>query len=209
MTRGLFITLEGGEGAGKSTQAARLAPRIAATGREVVRTREPGGSIGAEGIRGLLVTGEPDRWSATTETLLMYAARRDHIERLIAPALERGAVVICDRFADSTRAYQGAAGGAPQSLIDALESEVVAGLRPDLTLILDLPAEIGLRRSRGEASNEDRFEAKGLGFHQHLREFFRKLAADEADRCVMIDAGADETTVADAIWVAVAPRLDQ
>jgi dTMP kinase len=207
MARGLFITLEGGEGAGKSTQAARLAPRIAATGREVVRTREPGGSPGAEAIRALLVTGAADRWSATTETLLMYAARRDHIERLIAPALERGAVVVCDRFADSTRAYQGAAGGAPATLIGALESEVLAGVRPDLTLILDLPAELGLRRSRGEHSNEDRFESKGLTFHQHLRDFFQQLAAEQAERCVLIDAGADEDSVSEAIWTAVAPML--
>ena len=207
MARGLFITLEGGEGAGKSTQAARLAPRIAALGREVVRTREPGGSSGAEAIRALLVTGEPDRWSATTETLLMYAARRDHIERTIAPALERGAVVICDRFADSTRAYQGAAGGASMALIAALETDVLAGVRPDLTLILDLPAETGLRRSCGEASREDRFESKGLAFHQRLRGFFQGLAADESERCVLIDAGADEASVAEAIWQAVAPRV--
>lgn len=207
MARGLFITFEGGEGAGKSTQAARLAPRIAALGREVVRTREPGGSLGAEAIRALLVTGEPDRWSATTETLLMYAARRDHIERLIAPALERGAVVICDRFADSTRAYQGAAGGAPATLIEALETEVLAGVRPDLTLILDLPAEIGLRRSRGEDSDEDRFESKGLVFHQRLRAFFQALAENDPARCVSIDAAADEWSVAEAIWAAVAPRL--
>jgi dTMP kinase len=207
MTRGLFITFEGGEGAGKSTQAARLAPRITALGREVVLTREPGGSPGAEAIRALLVIGPPDRWSATTETLLMYAARRDHIERLIRPALERGAVVICDRFADSTRAYQGAAGGAPVSLIAALETEVLDRLQPDITLILDLPPEAGLRRSRGEATREDRFESKGLAFHERLRAFFRQLAADEPERCVLIDALANEASVAESIWAVVAARL--
>ena len=148
MARGYFITLEGGEGAGKSTQAARLTARIEALGREVVRTREPGGSVGAEAIRELLVTGAPERWSPTTETLLMYAARRDHLERLITPALDRGAVVVCDRFADSTRAYQGAAGGVGQKFISDLEVTVLAGVRPDLTLILDLPAEAGLARAR-------------------------------------------------------------
>src|SRR5450755_3757183 len=144
MARRLLITFEGGEGAGKSTQVARLAPRIAASGREVVTTREPGGSPGAELIRDLLVQGAADRWSPLTETLLMYAARRDHIERVIAPALERGAVVVCDRFADSTRAYQGAGGGAPRALIDALERQVLSETRPGLTLIFDLPPEAGL-----------------------------------------------------------------
>ena len=149
MARGLFITFEGGEGAGKSTQVGLLAMRLAAQGRDVVRTREPGGSPGGEAIRALLVTGGADRWSATTETLLMNAARCDHIERVIAPALQRGAVVICDRFADSTRAYQGAAGGAAPELIAALEAAVVGDTRPDLTFILDLPVEIGLARAAG------------------------------------------------------------
>src|SRR5665213_370928 len=141
MARGIFITFEGGEGAGKSAQAARLADRLAALGHDVVRTREPGGSPGAEAIRALLVTGAADRWSPVSETLLMYAARRDHIEQVITPALERGAVVVCDRYADSTRAYQGAGGGAPPSLIEALEEAVLGAARPDLTLILDLPVE--------------------------------------------------------------------
>ena len=149
VSRGRFITFEGGEGTGKSTQARLLAERLTGAGREVVLTREPGGSAGAEAIRALLVTGSVDRWSATTETLLMHAARRDHIERLIGPALERGAWVVCDRFADSTRAYQGAAGGAPAELIAALEREVLGDVTPDLTLVLDLPPADGLARAAG------------------------------------------------------------
>jgi len=207
MARGWFITFEGGEGAGKTTQIAALAERVAGLGREVVRTREPGGSPGAEAIRDLLVRGEADRWSPTTETLLMYAARRDHIERIILPALERGAVVICDRFADSTRAYQGAAGGAPAGLIAALEAEVLGAARPDLTLIFDLPVEAGLARAAGRAGAETRFEAKGLAFHRRLREAFLAIAAAEPDRCVVIDAGAERGQVAAAVWAALSPRL--
>ncbi|MGI9169078.1 MAG: dTMP kinase, partial [Caulobacteraceae bacterium] len=166
MARGLLITLEGGEGAGKSTQFARLAPRISALGREVVTTREPGGSPGAEAIRALLVQGAPDRWSPTAETLLIYAARRDHIERTIQPALERGAVVICDRFAYSTCAYQGAGGGAPADLIEALERHVLGALRPDLTVILDLDPGLGLERAARRGQGETRFEARDLAFHR-------------------------------------------
>jgi dTMP kinase len=209
MARGFFITLEGGEGAGKSTQAARLADRIAALGRQVVRTREPGGSPGGEAIRALLVTGAADRWSPISETLLMYAARRDHIERVIAPALERGAVVVCDRYADSTRAYQGAGGGAPPSLIEALEEAVLGVARPDLTLILDLPVEAGLARTTGRPSSETRFEARDLAFHQRIREAFGALAEAEPGRCLVIDATADAGAVAAAIWAVVGPRLGQ
>lgn len=139
MTQGFFISFEGGEGAGKSTQIRRLADRLKAAGHDVIVTREPGGSPGAEAIRELLVNGAADRWSPVTESLLMYAARRDHIERVIRPGLARGAVVLCDRFADSTRAYQGAGGDAPASLIAALEEHVLGGTVPVLTLILDLP----------------------------------------------------------------------
>jgi dTMP kinase len=207
MARGLLITFEGGEGAGKSTQVARLAPRIAALGREVVTTREPGGSPGAEAVRGLLVEGAVDRWSPVSETLLMYAARRDHIERLIAPALERGAVVVCDRFADSTRAYQGAGGGASAELIEALERQVLGETRPDLTLILDLPAEAGLARAAGREHLETRFEAKGLEFHRRLRAAFLAIAKAEPARCVVIDAAADADAVEAAAWAAVRGRL--
>ena len=207
VTRGKFITFEGGEGAGKSTQLRRLADRLERAGRPVVRTREPGGSAGAEAIRALLVTGEADRWSPVTETLLLYAARRDHIERVIQPALGAGAVVLCDRFADSTRAYQGAGGGAGASLIGALEAEVLQGLKPDLTLVLDLPAPAGLARALGRGGAEERFESKGLAFHERLRAAFLGIAAAEPVRCVVIDAVADEDAVEALIWAAVNARL--
>jgi dTMP kinase len=211
VTRGRFITFEGGEGAGKSTQVRRLAERLSALpgGRgEVVTTREPGGSPGAEAIRALLVSGPVERWSPITETLLMYAARRDHIERVIAPALERGAWVICDRFYDSTRAYQGAAGGAPRALIHALEAEVVGAVIPDLTLVLDLPIEAGLARATRRGDGEGRFEAKGRVFHQRLREAFLDIAAQEPERCRVIDARGTIAQIAARIDAAVAARWD-
>jgi dTMP kinase len=206
VARGRFITLEGGEGVGKSTQARLLAERLGGAGREVVVTREPGGSPGAESIRELLVHGPVERWSPMSETLLMYAARRDHIERLIAPALDRGAWVVCDRFLDSTRAYQGAGGGAPTELIAALEAAVIGELSPDLTLVLDLPSETGLDRAsrRGEAA---RFEAKGAAFHTRLRQAFLDIAAREPERCLVLDAGGAVETVRARIWAAVAARL--
>jgi dTMP kinase len=206
VTNGRFITFEGGEGAGKSTQVRRLAERLAARGGEVVTTREPGGSPGAETIRGLLVDGAVDRWSPITETLLMYAARRDHIERVIAPALARGAWVISDRFFDSTRAYQGAAGGAPAALVRALETEVVGETVPDLTLILDLPVAVGLARAAGRGQGEGRFEAKGAPFHERLRAAFLEIAAAEPARCRVIDADADVEAVAERIAAAVDAR---
>lgn len=207
MARGLFITFEGGEGAGKSTQSTLLAERLAAAGREVVRTREPGGSAGGEAIRALLVSGAPDRWSPLSETLLMNAARRDHVERVIRPALERGAVVICDRFADSTRAYQGAAGGVDEVLIEALEAAVVGEHRPDLTLILDLAVEAGLARTGGREGAEGRFEAKGAAYHQRLRDAFLHIARAEPARCAIIDASLSAEQVARAIWRLVEARL--
>jgi dTMP kinase len=207
VTRGRFITFEGGEGAGKSTQVERLARRLSADGREVVTTREPGGSPGAESIRDIVLKGAADRWSPVTETLLMYAARRDHIERVIRPTLERGAWVVCDRFADSTRAYQGAAGGTDPRLITALETYIVEDVRPDLTLVFDLPAEVGLERAHARAGAEMRFESKGMAFHQRLREGFRAIAAAEPDRCALIDATAPMDAVEAAVWSAVAERL--
>jgi len=206
VTQGRFITFEGGEGAGKSTQLRRLVARLA-QGREVVATREPGGSSGAESIRDLLVNGAADRWSPVTETLLMYAARRDHVERVITPALSRGAWVVCDRFADSTRAYQGAAGGTDPLLISSLETHVLAGVRPDLTLVLDLPTEAGLARAGGRGDAESRFESKGLAFHERLRAAFLDIARAEPARCAVIDAAQDEETVAAAVWEAVGARL--
>lgn len=207
MARGRFITFEGGEGAGKSTQVRRLADRLAAEGREVITTREPGGSPGAESIRELVLKGSADRWSPATETLLMYAARRDHIERVIRPALERGAWVICDRFADSTRAYQGAAGGVDPKFISALETYILEGTRPDLTLVFDLPAEVGLERAHARAGSEMRFESKGTAFHERLRDGFRAIAAGEPDRCVLIDATGAMDAVEAAVWSAISERL--
>jgi dTMP kinase len=207
MARGIFITFEGGEGVGKSTQLRRLAARLAASGREVVATREPGGSPGGEAIRALLVTGAADRWSPLTETLLVNAARRDHVERVIAPALARGAVVLCDRFADSTRAYQGVAGGAAADLIAAVEAAVLGDVRPDLTLVLDLPADAGLARASARGGAEARFEAKGPAFHARLRAAFLAIAEAEPERCAVIDAGGDEGTVAEAVWSRVQARM--
>ena len=207
MQRGRFITLEGGEGSGKTTQMQRLVERLKPLVGEIVVSREPGGSIGAEQIRNLLVNGPPERWSAHTETLLMYAARRDHIERLIDPALRHGAWVVCDRFHDSTRAYQGAAGGAPAPLIDALEHTVLEGLSPDLTLILDLPVDIGLARAADRDDGEARFEAKGHEFHERLRQAFLHIARKEPDRCVVIDAEGTVEAIEARIWAAVSDRM--
>jgi dTMP kinase len=207
VARGRFITFEGGEGAGKSTQVRRLAARLSVGGREVVTTREPGGSPGAESIRDLVLRGEADRWSPVTETLLMYAARRDHVERVIRPALDRGAWVVCDRFADSTRAYQGAAGGTDPGLITALETHILEATRPDLTLVFDLPVEVGLERAYARAGAEMRFESKGEAFHQRLREGFRAIAAAEPARCVLIDATASIDAVETLVWGAVSERL--
>jgi len=207
VTQGYFITFEGGEGAGKSTQIRRLAERLRAAGREVVLTREPGGSPGAEQIRNLLLNGEVDRWSPLTEALLMNAARRDHLERVIAPALARGAVVLSDRFADSTRAYQGAGGAVDPTAIAQLEAMVVGGQRPDLTLIFDLPVEEGLRRALSRNGGEERFEAKGAAFHERLRAAYLAIARGEPDRCVLIDAATPPDAAEAAVWAAVAPRL--
>jgi dTMP kinase len=207
VAKGRFITLEGGEGAGKTTQAARLAKRLAERGHRTLVTREPGGSAGAELIRELIVTGGADRWSPMTEALLVYAARRDHIERAIAPTLAAGDWVISDRFADSTRAYQGAAGGVPASLIQSLERYVVGETRPDMTLILDLPAEVGLARAAARPGGENRFEGKGELFHQKLREAFLAIARVETDRCAVIDATRSPEAVEAAIWSAVQAAL--
>lgn len=208
---GVFITVEGGEGAGKSTQIARLAERLRVGDREVITTREPGGSPRAEQIRTALLAGAAKDHGPFAEALLFSAARLDHLDTLIRPALARGAVVLCDRFADSTRAYQGAAGGIDPQEVAALERIVVGPTRPDLTLILDLPPELGLARARRRASSPgpDRFEAETLSFHQRLREAFRAIAAREPERCVLIDAAADPDAVASAIRAAVAGRLPQ
>jgi dTMP kinase len=207
VVQGRFITFEGGEGAGKSTQLKRLVARLEASGREVVATREPGGSPGAESIRELVLKGAADRWSPVTETLLMYAARRDHVERVIRPALARGAWVVCDRFADSTRAYQGAAGGVDPALIAAMETYVLEETRPDLTLIFDMPVEVGLERAHARAGSEMRFESKGLAFHERLREGFLAIARTEPGRCAIIDAKGTLAEVETEVWAAVESRL--
>jgi dTMP kinase len=206
VARGRFITLEGGEGVGKSTQARRLAHWLGQNGREVVVTREPGGSPGAEAVRELLVYGEIERWSPISEALLMYAARRDHIERVIEPALARGAWVVCDRFLDSTRAYQGDGGGAPAELLAALETHIIGACMPDLTLVLDMETEVGLERAaaRGDVG---RFEAKGSAYHERLREAFIEIAITEFKRCVLLDASGSAEAVGAQIWAAVSARL--
>jgi dTMP kinase len=207
VAQGRFITFEGGEGAGKSTQLKRLSARLEELGRDVVATREPGGSPGAESIRELVLKGNADRWSPVTETLLMYAARRDHVERVIRPALARGAWVVCDRFADSTRAYQGAAGGTDPGLIAAMETYILEDTRPDLTLIFDLPVEVGLERAHVRAGSEMRFESKGQAFHERLREGFLAIAKAEPSRCAVIDATGDLDAVEARVWAAVDERL--
>ena len=204
MSRGCFITLEGGEGTGKSTQAARLTQRLRGNGLEVVATREPGGSPGAEEVRALLVSGAVDRWSPIAETLLLYAARADHLERVIRPALDRGAWVVCDRFADSTRAYQQ---GAAPSLLSALEKEVVDGDRPDLTLVFDLPAEDGLARAAARGEGATRFEARDADYHQRLRTAFLEIARADPERCAVIDARPRAEAVEAAVWATVQGRL--
>lgn len=208
MTRGRFITFEGGEGAGKSTQARLLVEQLQARGISVVLTREPGGSEGAEALRNLLVVGDADRWTPTAETLLMYAGRSDHLTRLIRPALAAGTWVVCDRFSDSTRAYQGAGGGVSSDFIDTIDAEVVGSDRPDLTLIFDMPVEVGLERAFGRDMFEARFESKGLAFHQRLRDAFLAIATTEPTRCVLIDAGGSLEEVAEQVWAAVSSRLE-
>jgi dTMP kinase len=207
VTRGKFITFEGGEGAGKSTQARRLCDRLRAAGHEVVQTREPGGSAGAEVIRNIVVAGDAERWSPMTESLLMYASRSDHLEQTIRPALTAGRWVVCDRFADSSRAYQGAGGGVASDFIEALDRGVVGGDQPDLTLIFDLPVEEGLQRAFGRGLFETRFESKGLAFHQRLREGFLAIARAHPGRCVVLDATGSEDEVAARVWDAVTARL--
>ncbi|GJD32685.1 Thymidylate kinase [Methylobacterium adhaesivum] len=206
---GAFITFEGGEGAGKSTQVQRLAARLrTGSGRPVVVTREPGGSPKAEAIRAALLSGVAKPHGAFAEALLFSAARIDHLDTLIRPALARGETVLCDRFADSTRAYQGAAGGLDPALVTSLERVVVGETRPDLTLILDLDPSLGLARAAGRGdAGPDRFEAEALAFHTRLRDAFRAIAAAEPERCALIDASAEPDAVEAAIRAAVAARL--
>ncbi len=203
----LFITLEGGEGAGKSTLIKGLAARLSELGREVVVTREPGGTEGAEAIRNLLVTGDAARWTAKSELCLFFAAREDHLERLIRPALARGAIVLCDRFSDSTRAYQGQAGGTGREAVEMMDRLVVNETQPDLTLILDIDPAIGLVRAAQRRGTEDRFESKTMAFHTALRAAYLEIASDFAHRCRVLDATLSPSQLLDAAWSKVAARV--
>jgi dTMP kinase len=208
--RGTFITLEGGEGVGKSTQVRYLIARLEARGIAALSTREPGGSPGAEILRDILLSGMIKDLGPKAEAILFAAARLDHIDHTIGPALAAGTWVICDRFADSTRAYQGALGGLDPEFLRRLEELTVADTRPDLTLILDLPADVGLARAaqrRGAGETTDRFEGEGLAFHVALREAYLAIAAAEPERCVVVDAAQSEEEVAQAIWDAISHRL--
>lgn len=203
---GRFVTFEGGEGAGKTTQTARAAAWLESRGLGVLRTREPGGTEGAEAIRRLLVEGSPERWTALSELLLVAAARTEHLARVIDPALAAGKWVVCDRFLDSTRVYQGLAAGLGLELVDRLQGELLRFRLPDLTLVLDLPVEQGLERSR-TARPESRFERKGEAFHERVREGFRTLARAEPDRIVLVDAARPEEEVAREIRALLAARF--
>ncbi len=205
---GRFITLEGGEGTGKSTQVKRLKAALEARGLKVLATREPGGSPGAEEIRKLLVEGEPGRWNPITETLLAYAARADHVARTIGPALAAGTWVISDRFNDSTFAYQGVGRGVERETIRRIDSAVLDDFQPDLTLVLDLDVKTGLERANARAGAENRFEKFGPEFHERLRQSFLDIAKRAPERCRVIDASGGVDDVAQAIFVAVARRFD-
>jgi len=206
---GKFITFEGGEGTGKSTQATMLALRLESNGLGVQLTREPGGSPGAEIIRHVLLSGAAKPLGPEVEAMLFAAARDDHVRCTIIPALRSGKWVVCDRFADSTRVYQGILGQVDHKLINVLERVSVGELSPDLTVILDLPVQVGLERAKLRRGNEqaDRFEGEGAEFHEKLRDAYLAIAAREPDRCVVIDASASKEAVADAIWQAVQSRL--
>nr|WP_174825004.1 dTMP kinase [Ruegeria arenilitoris] len=191
----MFLTFEGIDGSGKSTQARRLAESLEAAGHDVVLTREPGGSPGAEEIRRLVLEGDPDRWSAETEILLFTAARRDHLERTIEPALNAGKIVICDRFADSTRVYQGLSRGDLRALVDQLHGLMI-GREPDLTLLIDMDPEIGLSRAKGRQGTEERFEDFGPALQKRMRSGFLALADEFKDRFRVIDGNRDVDSVA-------------
>ena len=206
---GRFITLEGGEGAGKTTQINRLKDALTKRGFDVLTTREPGGSEGAEQIRHLLVNGDVARWDSMTETLLHYAARRDHVEKVIRPALEQGTWVISDRFADSTMAYQGYGHGLDLTVINGIYKLVLGEFSTDLTVILDLDTEEGLKRANSRAEGEDRYERMDIEFHQKLRQGFLEIARTSPQRCAVIDASSDADTVFNALWDVISNRLSE
>jgi dTMP kinase len=208
---GQFITFEGGEGTGKTTQVQLLASLLRARGHDVVTTREPGGAAGADTIRSLLVSGATDKWDPLSESLLLFAARREHLIKTIWPALEQGAWVLCDRFADSTLAYQGYGHSVPIEFIENLYDVVVGEFVPDLTLILDIDVEIGLARANARntdtASREDRFERMDIAFHERLRTGFLDIARNDPGRCAVIDADNQPDIVGAEIWKTVETRL--
>ena len=204
--RGRFLTLEGGEGGGKSTQVRRLAQALRASGRDVVTTREPGGSPGAERLREVLLSGAAEPFGPDAEAVLFAAARADHVDHTIRPALDAGKWVVCDRFTDSTRVYQGAVGQVETRFLVALEHVAAPGLTPDLTFVLDVPAEIGLERAavRGKGAAADRFEKEGLAFHAAVRAAFLDLARSDGDRYVVVDA----TRPAEEVWQDIRAALE-
>ena len=207
--RGKFISFEGGEGSGKSTQIKLLADRLAAARLRAIVTREPGGSPGAEIIRHLVLSGMGKLLGPDAETLLFAAARDDHVRTVIQPALSQGTWVLCDRFSDSTRAYQGRLGNVEPGVLNAMQRVTIGDLKPDLTIILDVPVEIGLQRAaaRRGAGTPDRFEAEDIKFHQELRDAYRQIAAEDPDRCVLIDATASADVVAAQVWTALRDHL--
>lgn len=205
--QGQFITLEGGEGSGKSTQSRRLVERLSGLGLDVIATREPGGAPGAEEIRNLLVRGDTGRWDPLTETLLLFAARRQHLAETVWPALAAGQWVVSDRFADSTMAYQGYAQGVGREAVERVQLSAIGDFLPNLTLILDLPVEVGLARAAQRTGGEDRYERMGLAFHQRLHDAYRDIAVREPNRCKIIDATQDLDAVAVGIWTAVASHF--
>jgi dTMP kinase len=207
--RGRFITFEGGEGSGKSTQIKTLAERLNGAELRTIVTREPGGSPGAEIIRHLLLSGMGKLLGPEAETLLFAAARDDHVHTVIEPALDQGIWVLCDRFFDSTRAYQGRLGKVDPGVLNAMQRVTIGDLKPDLTIILDLPVEVGMQRAAARRGTgvPDRFEAEDVEFHEGLRDAYRQIAADEPQRCVLIDANATPGVVAAGVWTAVRDRF--
>ena len=211
MSSGFFITFEGGEGAGKSTQIERLARKMRAKKYDVVVTREPGGSPGAEAVRHVLLSGAAEPFGPKMEALLFAAARSDHVEQVIRPAVERGSIVLCDRFMDSSRVYQGVTGDIDPAFMDALEKVAVNGMVPDMTLIFDIDPTEGLRRAtvrRGTEAAADRFEKETLAIHQRRRDAFLAIATAEPERCIVIDASADPDTVENVVTAAVFAALE-
>ena len=204
---GRLITFEGGEGAGKSTQVSILVDRLRNAGRHAIATREPGGSPAAEDIRETLLSGKVKQFGPFAEALLVSIAREDHIDTVISDALARGQWVVCDRFLDSTRAYQGATGGVPAPVISALERLTLQGIMPNLTIVLDIPVEEGLARMARRRGAPDRFESQDISQHERIRKAFLSIAEEEPGRCVVVDARKPEALVAEDVWEAVAERL--